>query len=195
MNKQGTLTCRETAQLTRPMPLSLHTMGLQQIFPQKMDNNSPPLLKSRLNASESEVPDKSTKSAMLNVSHPESRHRTYPMHFCLRTHLENQKCLNTGGGIFVSFSGDDAAVTPQYMGDCHAYCQRYYFPPERGLSSAVAATASPGRLFHLLKISPPDSFLHLTARAPLAPSSSLRRPTASFVAVATPRERLWEPDP
>src|SRR5205809_3816189 len=39
-------------------------------------------------------------------------------------------------------------------------------PPERGLSSAVAATASPGRLFHLLKISPPDSFLHLTARAP-----------------------------
>src|SRR5437588_1667747 len=115
------------------MLLSLHTMGLQQTFPQEMDTNSIPFLKSRLNASEREVPDTSTKSAMLDVSHSESIHRIYPMHFCLRTHLENQKCLNTGGDIFVSFSGDDAAVAPQYVGDCHAYCQRYYFPRARAV--------------------------------------------------------------
>src|SRR5690348_17078634 len=35
--------------------------------------------------------------------------------------------------------------------------------------------------------------LHLTARAPLAPSSSLRRPTASFVAVAPPRTGTGSP--
>src|SRR3989442_15368679 len=153
MNKRTPMTCRETAQLMQPMPLSLHTIGLQHIFPQKTDMFSIPFLKSRYNESEGESQVQSfQKVRKKQWWRPITRRSRTP---CIRWYfvcksLENQKCLNTEGGIFVSFSGDDAAVTPQYMGDCHAYCQRYYFPPRARavkcrIGKAVPQTAFPLR--------------------------------------------------